>query len=153
MTETRIETDTFGPIEVAADGAVTIDQPVEHAIIGVFVTGHRVELLDIPAPGRDGLTLGRRKRLHVGTGISLHKTAGGRVRSRSRDFGHGSRDGKWEELVPVTVGAEQLEGLSGTIQTQIITDPARQISIEFQPDGAKPMTVLAVVPRVEEVGG
>jgi hypothetical protein len=147
------EVGQFGPVTVAADGAVTIDFPVSHAIIGLSHSGHMTELLDIPAPGRDGLTLGRRKKLQKGSGIALHKTSGGRVRANMRDVGQPVRSSAWEQLIQLAVGTEPTVALSGNVQVDITGDNARNISIEFQPDGAKPMTVLAVVPRVEEVGG
>jgi hypothetical protein len=142
----------FGPLTVPATGTLTLPDAVNTAIIGLLDSTHAVEMLDIPAPARDGLSLGRKKRINRGTGMTLHRTSGGKVRSKVYELSRPTWESKWEDLIIVPIGNDATQAYSGPIQSDIVTEAARRLSIEFVPSGAKPMTVLAVVPRIEEVG-
>jgi hypothetical protein len=142
----------IGPLTVGALGIVNLGRPVAKCIIGIFATGHVVQTLDIPAPARDGMSLGRKKRLHPGTGIALHKTAGGWVRSVSFEFGRDVVEGKQEPLLPVPLNPLTASAYTGNIQSEIATEAVPNVAIQFSPDGGRPLTVLAIVPRIEETG-
>lgn len=142
----------FGPITVAADGSVTIEDIVSHAIIGLFDATAEVETLDIQAPARDGYSMGRKKRLHKGTGVVVHRTCGARVRPNEYEFGETMVPGTAEDLIDIAIASNPANAFSGPLQTNVITGPVQKVTLSFLPIGAQPMTVLAVIPRIEEVG-
>ena len=146
------EAGAFGPIAADQHGNVVIGHPVTSAIAGLFDTTHAVRSIDLVAPARDGSALGRRKRMHKGTGLQLHRTAGGRIRTVDWDFARAERPGRWTDLVHVPVGTDADTAHTGAIEAEIVSNAARGLAVEFAPDGPKPMTVLAMVPRIEEVG-
>lgn len=143
----------FGPITLDTNGGADLGHPVRRAIIGLADASQRARTLDLTAPARDGSAIGRKKRLHATTGIYLHRSAGGRARARSWSFARSPREHGWHDLVRVAIGTDADTAWSGAQQLEIASDAGTGCAIEIVPDGAKPLTVLALVPRIEELGG
>jgi hypothetical protein len=140
----------YGPYLVPASGEVVLDAEVSRASIGLLDETHEFELLDIPAPARDGSTIGRKKRLHAGSGIILRKTAAGRVSTVERNFAQPDTVNQSEELVPLQVAADLVNGYDGVMRLEATSGYADEVSLLFKPTGGAPMTVMAVIPHVEE---
>lgn len=140
----------YGPYLVPASGEVVLDAEVSRASIGLLDETHEFELLDIPAPARDGSTIGRKKRLHAGSGIILRKTAAGRVSTVERNFAEPDTVNRSEELVPLQVAADLVTGYDGVMRLEANSGYADEVSLLFKPTGGAPMTVMAVIPHVEE---
>lgn len=142
----------YGPIVVTPGGAVEIGQPVTQAIIGLADATQGIRTVDIPAPARDGSSIGRRKRLHKGSGVVLHRAAGGRIRAVDRDFAQSERAGLWADLVRLPVGTDAVAAFSGAIAAEVVSNAATSVALEIVPLGARPLTVLAIAPQIEEAG-
>lgn len=142
----------FGPYVVPPSGEVTLDQPVTNAIIGLWDDGQVAETLDIVAPARDGISIGRKKRLHKGTGVIVHRTAGGTIRSHAADLGRPPVQERPEQIVPRHVADDAVSIVSGVSRVDVLSVPATRVTLLIEPEGAKPLTVLALVPRIEEFG-
>ncbi|UWR31334.1 hypothetical protein K3758_07475 [Sulfitobacter sp. W002] len=140
----------YGPYDVPASGEVVLEAEVSRASIGLLDETHEFELLDIPAPARDGSTIGRKKRLHAGSGIILRKTAAGRVSTIERNFAQPDTVNRSEELVPLQVAADLVNGYDGVMRLEANSGYADEVSLLFKPTGGAPMTVMAVIPHVEE---
>lgn len=140
----------YGPIVVPAAGNITIAAPVTHAVIGLLDTAHHVETLPITAVAKDGSSVGRQRRLHASGGVVLHKTAAGNIRGVERDFSKDVRIGAAHELVRLQVAADLVAGYSGTTNSSAKTGYADEVSYRLEPVGGAPMTVLALVPEIEE---
>lgn len=140
----------YGPYVVPVSGQVVLDAEVSRASIGLLDETHEFELLDIPAPARDGSTIGRKKRLHAGSGIILRKTAAGRVSTVERNFAQPDTVNQSEELVPLQVAADLVNGYDGVMRLEANSGYADEVSLLFKPTGGAPMTVMAVIPNVEE---
>lgn len=144
------EAGQFGPFVVPSSGEVTLDSAVSKASIGLFDTEHEAELLDIPAPARDGSSIGRKKKLHAGSGIVLLKTAAGNVQSVERIFKQQPRYGRFQELVPQQIASEIVTAYDGTARLDTTSGFADEVSLRFTPDGGAPMTIGAIIPNIEE---
>lgn len=142
----------FGPLVVPGSGDVQLESLVSHAVIGLFDDTHNTELLDVVAAAPEGDSRGRPKRLHAGGGLVLHKTAAGYVRGVERDIDQPARLGDRHDLFWNMAGAELISAFSGTTHTEANTGYAGQVSYRFEPSGGAPMTVLSVIPPVEESG-
>ena len=140
----------YGPYTVPASGDVTLEAPVTQASIGLFDDTHEGELLDIPAPARDGSSIGRKKRLHAGSGIVLLKTAAGNVQSVERTFKQQPRYGTPQELVPHQIASDIVTAYDGTARLNTTTGFADEVSMRFTPHGGAPMTIGAIIPNIEE---
>lgn len=142
----------YGPIVVPASGNITIAAAVSHAVIGLLDETHYAETLPITAAAKDGSSVGRQRRLHADGGVVLHKTAAGIIRGVERDFAKPDRIGAAHELVRQSVAADLVVGFSGTTRTPARTGHAAEVSYRLEPVGGAPMTVLALIPDIEEVG-
>lgn len=140
----------YGPYTVPASGEITLDVPVHLATIGLLDETHEVELLDIPAPARDGSSIGRKKRLHAGSGIIVHKTAAARVQTVERSFAETPVFNDLEDVVPLQVAADIVLAFDGVGKLEVPSGYADQVSIRFVPVGGAPMTVLGFIPHIEE---
>lgn len=142
----------FSPLTVSDAGTVTLGEQVSHAIIGINEPDQRVALLDQYGPARDGSSIGRKTRVHRGSGVVLHKTAAAQARTIERELGYPERLGEWWEILGRPVAGDLTVAYSGAAQLDIVTGFHEGVSLEFAPIGAAPMTILAVVPRLEEAG-
>jgi hypothetical protein len=140
----------YGPYVVPASGNVTLEVPVSTAAIGLFDETHEGELLDIPAPARDGSSIGRKKRLHAGSGIVLLKTAAGKVQSVERNFKQPARYSLAQDLIPKQIASDIVEAYDGTRKLDMSSGYADEVSLRFTPDGGAPMTIGAIIPNIEE---
>jgi hypothetical protein len=150
------DTGEFGPLTVPNTGPntgiVTLPIAVGHAVIGLFDETHFAETLDVQAQAQDGNTMGRRKRLHSGIGVGLHRTAQGYIQTIERDFGQQPRVNQRRTLVPQVVASDLTIGYSGVVAIPAPTGHAAELSIRITPYSGAPLTITAIVPPVQEAG-
>ena len=142
----------LGPFTVGVTGDVDLGLDVTHAIVGLFDETHEFETLDIQAPAPDGSSLGRRKRIHQGAGLKVHRTVDGRVRTVSRDMGASERTNGAMPIVKRPVASDRLDAFSGTTHIEVTCGYADEVALRFTPEGGAPMTVTAMNIPVEEEG-
>lgn len=142
----------FGPITVPASGNVTIDVSANHAVIGLFDATHAADLFQPAVEEQEGD--GRGFGVSIGTGgaVVLHRTAAGNVRGVERHFGQPDIIHKKQLIFDVSVAADLTEAHSGVATLPAATGEASECSYRFEPEGAAPMTVLAVVTPIETGG-
>jgi hypothetical protein len=141
----------FGPLPVAADGTVELPEPVTAAVIGLHDASHLMETLDVQAAANDGSTIGRRKRLASGLHVVLHRAAGGHVAVVERDLG-GERVTPFVPLLDRPVASPVQGGITGVVTPRLPTGHGRALAVRIRPEGGAPLTVLGIVPPVQEVG-
>lgn len=142
----------FGPLTADAAGNVTLPVAVGHAVIGLYDASHEMETLDIEPDTPDGGGMGRRKRLHAGGGIILHRTADGAVQVVEREFGEVARVQDPDPLVPREILTTSAAGYSGKAPMNAPSGHALETSLRFTPVGGAPLTILGLSPPVEEAG-
>lgn len=142
----------YGPLTVADDGTLTLPDAVSRATIGLFDDTHLVETLDVQAAASDGNTMGRRKRLHTGAGIAVHRTADGTVSGIERSLGSPDRVGPAMPIIPRAVASVPTQAFTGVASVAAQTGQAHEVAYRFAPKGGAPMTITGVVPIVEEAG-
>lgn len=142
----------IGPVTVTEDGILSLPDPVGQAIIGLHDATHVAETLDIVAAAPDGATLGRRKRLHSRTGIAVHRTAGGFACTVARSLSQADRVGARRRLIDRPAAQGAVDARTGVAQLPLPSGHAEELAIRFEPEPGAPMTVLALVPMVEEAG-
>lgn len=143
----------YGPLVVPVGGDVVIDEAVTHAVVGLFDATHEFETLSVVAAAKDGASWGRQRRLQSGSGAVLHRTAAGKIQGVERDFEAEPRYGDLEDLVRSKVAADLDTAYSGVKKLEIKTGHADDVTIRGEPVGGAPMTLLALIPNIEEVGG
>jgi hypothetical protein len=148
------EIGAFGPLTVAAGGAVTLPVPVARATVGLLDATHEVETLDIRAAAPDGSTLGRRKRLHSGAGIGVYRTAQGLIAAVERTLGQSPRvlPPNFATILPVPVAAPLTEVQTGVVRVTLPSGHAEEVALRIRPWSGAPLTVTAIVPVVQEAG-
>lgn len=137
---------------VPAGGAVDLGIAATQACIGLIDQTHSFETLDITAVAPNGSALGRLKKV-TSVGIILHETAGGTVQAiEAHEPDLPSVTHPAIALLPERVTAEIAARYSGTLQKRLPTGHASKLSLRFAPYMNRPLTVLGVVPTVQEVG-
>ena len=142
----------YGPFVVPPSGDVVLDVEVSVASIGLLDNTHEAELLDIPAQAKDGSSIGRKKKLSSGSGIMLHKTAAGTVSTVERNFMQPEHVSAPQALVPQGIAADLVTAYSGVAELEANSGYADEVSMRFKPVGGAPMTLLSVIPSIEETG-
>lgn len=142
----------FGPLTVPPGGTITLPAPVSIATIGLFDDTHEAQTLDITAQAADGSTIGRRKRLHSGAGIGLHRTAQGYVQVVETEAPAAPRISQPRTLIQRPVAASLTEATTGVVSIDLPSGHAHELALRFTPFGGAPMTITAVVPIVQEGG-
>lgn len=142
----------FSGLTVAPGGAVTLDNDVTHAVIGLFDATHRARTLPIQAAAPDGATLGRRKRLSPPVGIGVHRTAAGRVAVVETDFGQTDRVLAARDLIRRPVAQDLTEAFTGVARPDLTSGHADDLALEFTPVSGAPMTITAVAAPITEAG-
>lgn len=142
----------YGPLTVAADGNVTVPDPVTRAWIGLFDATHQVMTLDIQAASPEGNTYGRQKRLLSNAGIGLHRTAQGYVQSCVADFATAPRISAKQPLVPRRAAAPLTDAFTGLAEVPTPTGHGKTLCLIFTPHSGAPMTVTSLTPVVQEAG-
>jgi hypothetical protein len=144
--------ETLRPV-VPADGVVTLSEPSRYVVAGLEPLGQRLVTLDIQAAARDGSSLGRNKRLHPACGLVLHQTRGGLVRAIER---HGPKmPDRLLSPVPILdpgVAIDSGGTFTGTTEIEVPTGQAKSIHLEFIPVGNAPLTIMGLIPTVQEAG-
>ena len=146
------DTGEHGPLTVAADGTVTLPEPVGRATIGLFDATHRMQTLDIGAAAPDGNTTGRRKRLHAALGIAVHRTAFGRVRTVTRALGQPDIVSDAQPLIPLAVANNLRTAWTGVGRIPAPSGHAQEVAVRVEPFGGAPLTITQITPLVEETG-
>lgn len=139
-------------VTVGESGEVSLPVAVTQAVVGLFDQDHAAETLDVPASAADGNTVGRLKRLHAAGGFAVQDTVQGWFRTVERSLGKVDIVSPRKPLVPVGVGAPLIDRWSGVTKMDLVTGMAHEVSVEFAPVGNAPMTITAIVPRVQESG-
>lgn len=142
----------FDGLTVAQDGSVTLPLPVSHAIIGLADASHRARTLPLRAPAPDGDSRGRERSLRSGSAVIVDGAAGGYLRAAERveggDWYVGPRCALFDRGV-LTSGTDVRRGV---IATDLTSGTADEIAIQFEPDGAAPLTVTGIIPSIDETG-
>ena len=142
----------YGPITVPLGGEITLPNTVNRATIGLFDETHFAETLDIQALAKDGDPRGRPERLYAGGAAILHKTTAGFVNAIERNFGEAVRDNGQQHLVALSVATDLTKEFSGTVSLDTPTGHASEQTLRFTPHNGAPMTILAIIPTIGEVG-
>lgn len=142
----------YGPIEVPANGSVTLPVPVGNALIGLLDGKAILETLPIQPEAPDGSARARRKRLGPQTGISLHNTAALSACAVEFDTAQPERAWPMAALLPRQVAAVLTEAFSGTVRAGIVSGFAQDVALRFQPVGGAPATLTGVTPVIIEGG-
>lgn len=142
----------FGPLTVAAGGAVTLPVAVSSAVIGLFDATHMAETLDLLGAAPDGNTMGRQRRLSPKVRVGVHRTAAGKVAAVEREVGAAEREGGRVNLIPRAVASDLTQAYSGVARLDVTSGHAPEVSLRFWPVGGAPMTVTSLVPPVTEAG-
>lgn len=141
-----------GPIEVPANGEVSMPVPVSRAAIGLFDATHELETLAMPANAPDGSPIGRPTRIHAGSGLMLHRTAAGWVQAVERRLTDPPKLFDRQEIVPLQIASDLVEAYSGRAPIEVHTGYAEEVSLRFTPYGGAPMTIAGFVGDLEEAG-
>lgn len=141
----------FGPITVAAGGAITLGAAVTSAVIGLFDDSHYLETLDITAAAPDGNAMGRQKRLH-GVSIGLHRTAQAEIATVERSVPAADVVGNWAKVINWPVAASLTRAISGVIKVDLPSGNAKEQMVRMRPYNGAPMTVTAIVPLINQAG-
>lgn len=145
----------FGPVTLddGPDPELVLPQAVSRCVVGLFDETHLAETFDIVAAAPDGSSIGRRKRLHGRGGVSLLDSCAGRVKVIEREFAQPERT-PWAEtrLIKRPVGSGDAEPVTGVSPLPLPSGHAEEIALRFRPEGGAPLTILAVVPTVQEGG-
>ncbi|WP_257884047.1 hypothetical protein [Roseobacter insulae] len=143
----------YGPLTVPAGGDLILPAECRKAVIGLLDETHFVETLDIQAATENGSSKGRKRRLHTGSGIGIHRTAAGEVEGVEY---HSGRDALLESgyvsLLPQSVAADLTTAYTGMVKSEAATGYADRIGLRFRPIGGAPMTITSITPNVEESG-
>jgi hypothetical protein len=132
---------------------VTLEAPVSHAVIGLLDGGHRIQTLDIQAAAPDGNSMGRNKRISK-LAIGLHRTMGGFAQVLERTLIGGQRTaGQRKALLEAPVLDDNPVERTGIARLSLPSGHSEQLSLRILPDGGAPLTITALVPQVDEVGG
>ncbi len=142
---------SYGPVVVEPDGTVEVDAELSSAIVGLFDDTHEFETLPLQAQARDGATLGRLRKLEIGTGLQLHRTAGGFAQVIEREFTRPPTEKRKSPLVADLIAIDNSVGYSGSVELQIESGHATEVALRFTPFSGAPMTVLAIVAPIDGV--
>lgn len=141
-----------GPLPVGTGGAVDLPFPVERAVIGLHDDSHHVETLDLQAATPEGSAIGRRKRIHAGFAVALHRSVAGRLQVVERDFMQGERVSAPLELLPRGAALDHSDTHSGISRIDLPSGHATELALRIRPAPGAPLTVTGIVPIVQESG-
>ena len=141
-----------GPFAVPSGGRVELPLPCRRAVVGLFDDTHQAETLNLQASAPDGSSMGRPRRIHSRSGIQVHRTAGGHVRTVERRLGVADRLGDAYPLVQRQIASDGSEDVSGTAESPAASGYASDVSLRFEPEGGAPMTITATNIAIEEEG-
>ncbi len=147
------ETGTYGPIIVKPSGQAVLAAPVRHAVIGLLDGSHRALTLDIQAAAADGNAMGRKKRVSA-VAFGLHRSVQGNVTVTESNADKSRPAGQRKPLVerPILQG-QAVTAVTGVTRLNLPSGLATGQAILIVPVGGAPLTITAMVPQIEEVGG
>lgn len=144
-------------IEADANGVVNYPAAVQGAIVGLYDATHEARTLDVPAATPNGSSIGRLKRLK-GTAVIVRRTSQGflqaehvLIRGRDSDM-RSTIDYDLFQLIPDSSRNEFNDLRSGILKLPVITDKAYEVRLRILPFSGAPLTVLGLVPTIEEAG-
>lgn len=137
---------------VVSAGAVTLEDAVVRATVGLFDAAHWIETLDVQAGVREGASLGRQKRIKA-VGVRWHRTAAAEVRMVEREFGAPDIEGAWVDATRMPVPRDLVEAFDGVLNVNAVSGHAKEVTVQVRPVGGAPMTMLSAVPIVDVAGG
>jgi hypothetical protein len=146
------EAGNLGPYTVPEDGEITLPFAVSRATVGLFDATHMAETLDIQAATPNGDSMGRKKRIQPNLGIALYRTADGRVATVERTLGQPARVNPVAPLVPGLVPSAMATLVTGVARITIVGGQSEETALRITPVGGAPLTVLALVPHIQEGG-
>lgn len=142
----------FGPLMVGLDGEVTLPDEVNHATIGLLDQTHYADTLPAEGASPQGDVRGRQVRLTGKTGVCVHHTAQGYIRTLEQDLGQALRVGSRQRIVPQPVAGALTQVYTGVGTAPSPTGHAQAVALRFEPDGLAPMTITGVIPAIQEAG-
>ncbi len=142
----------FGPLNVPADGDLTLPAPVTRAVIGAMDDTHHIRSLPLIPPTNNGSSLHRRKRLSPPIGIGLHQSAAAKASVIESDFGQAERNWPAQNIVPRAVAADLTQAYSGVARAPLTSGYADELALKIEPVGGAPLTITAIVPTISEAG-
>lgn len=152
--EVHVWTDrgAFGPITVAGDGTVTIDEAVNKATIGLFDDTHEGETLPVVPASPEGHAMGRARQLTSDLGLAVQNTADGWIETYTEELGQPRRVSGRQDILVRQVASDLTAVFSGTTRVPAVSGKGGQVGIRFGPRGGAPMTVSGFAPSIEEAG-
>lgn len=138
--------------KVVTGGAVTLEDAVTRATVGLFDATHVVETMDVVAQVREGASLGRQKRVKA-VGLHWHRTAAAQMRGVERMFGRDPVYSAWTDVTQLPAPSDLTVGYSGVLNAAVPTGWSAEVGYQLRPRSGAPMTLLAAVPIVEAAGG
>lgn len=142
---------TIGPLMVSAEGMVTTEETLTHAIIGLLDATHRARTLDIQAAAPDGNSLGRNKRTSTVT-LGVYRSMAGFAQMIESGLMGERASGAAKFILPQPALAGDLVERSGVTRLPLPSGLAMGVAVEITPDGGAPLTITAIVPEIEETG-
>lgn len=141
-----------GPLTAAANGAVTLPFEVSRGWVGLFDESHVAETLDIQAATPSGSSMGRKKRLQPGLGLAVYRATQGKVAAVDRQIGQPEFQHSPVDIMPIVAGSP-LSGLrTGIVRVDVLGGQVEETALRFFPVGGAPLSILAIVPHVQEGG-
>lgn len=142
----------FGPLDVGADGTLTLPRAASRGVIGLFDTSHQAETLGVTAASPEGDMTGRKRRLHARVGVAIMRTAQGYMRAIERDLPHAVRERARVAIVPAQVSADLTDIYSGEVAVDVESGMATEVSLRIEPHGGAPLTITKITPTIQEAG-
>lgn len=142
----------FGPFTVPEGGTITLPLEVSRGCLGLFDASHAAETLDIQAATPNGDSMGRKRRIGPNLGIALYRTVQGRVSVIERSLGQPDRVNPSAELLRVSAPTSMNTEYTGVGKVSIGSGQTEEKALRFFPVGGAPLTVLALVPNIQEGG-
>lgn len=154
-----VTTYAFGALAVEAEtvvpagGVVDLGTQTLNAVVGLTDDSHEALTLDITAAAPDGNSTGRAKRLTGPLGLILHQTIGGTVQVvESTDPGDSRPSPSPQPVIQRAIGVGLSSPFTGVVQIRLPGGHARRQQLRFRPVGNRPLTVLGIVPTIQEAG-
>lgn len=142
----------YGPFTVGGSAQITLPVTVQYAAIGLFDDTHYAESLDLRAAAPDGESRGRKRALQEQSGISIYKTAAGKVAAVERNIGREDFANPPRDLVQVDVLSDLTTAYSGLVPCPVVSGYTDAVRLRYFPVGAAPMTVTAHAVDIHDAG-
>jgi hypothetical protein len=123
------------------------------AVIGLADLSHEFQTLDIQAAAPDGSTIGRSKRLTGDVGIILHETRAGLIEAiETLEPRRTAPPAKAISILEPGIDEGLPAPFTGVSKLKLFTGQARRVQLRVRPVRNNPLTVLGLVPTIQEGG-